>query len=62
MQARDHATQSIQKAQKHYKKHYDKVNKYSPMQFKIGDLVLIRFPQEESGKFRKLSHPWHGPY
>ena len=24
MQARDHATQSIQKAQKHYKKHYDR--------------------------------------
>ena len=40
---------------------YDKVNKCSPMQFKIGDLVLIRFLQEESGKFWKLSRPWHGP-
>ena len=46
----------------HYKKYYNKVNKCSPVQFKIGGLVLIRFPQEESGKFRKLSCLWHGPY
>ena len=24
--------------------------------------MLVRFPQEESGKNRKLSRPWHGPY
>ena len=24
--------------------------------------MLVRFPHEESGKMRKLSHPWHGPY
>ena len=24
--------------------------------------MLVRFPYEESGKMRKLLHPWHGPY
>ena len=24
--------------------------------------MFIRFPKEESGKKRKLSRPWHGPY
>ena len=22
---------------------------------------MVKFPQEEQGKLRKLSHPWHGP-
>ena len=29
---------------------------------KIGDWVLVRFPQEEAGKKCKLSKPLHGPY
>ena len=28
----------------------------------MGDWILIHFPQEETGKYRKLSRPWHGPY
>ena len=28
----------------------------------MGDWILIRFPREETGKERKLSRPWHGPY
>ena len=24
--------------------------------------MLVRFPQDESGRLRKLSRPWHGPY
>ena len=24
--------------------------------------MLVKFPQEETGKMRKLSRPWHGPY
>ena len=28
----------------------------------VGDWILVRFPQDESGKKRKLSKPWHGPY
>ena len=58
----DRNSLSIQKTQKHCKKYYNKVNKCSPMRFKIGGLVLFRFPQEESGKFQKLSRLWHGPY
>ena len=31
--------------------------------FLLGDWVLVRFPQEDSGRQRKLSRPpWHGPY
>ena len=51
---------SIQKAQKHYKKYYDK--KATNTTLDVGDLVLIHFPQDESGSQRKLAHPWHGPY
>ena len=29
---------------------------------RLGDCVLIYFPAEDSGKQRKLSCPWHGPY
>ena len=28
----------------------------------MGEWVLIRFPHEETGRLRKLSRPWHGPY
>ena len=31
-------------------------------QYRVGDWVLIRFPSDETGKQRKLSCPWHGPY
>ena len=24
--------------------------------------MLVKFPTDESGKMRKLSRPWHGPY
>ena len=27
----------------------------------IGDWVLVYFAQDETGKNRKLSQPWHGP-
>ncbi len=61
-QARDLAVQSIQEAQRKYKRQYDKVNKCMRGEHKIGSWVLIRFPQEESGGLRNLSRPWHGPY
>ena len=32
------------------------------MKYRIGDWVLVRFPHEETGKQRKLSQPWHGPF
>jgi len=43
-----------------YKVQYDR--KAKPDQYRIGEWVLIKFPSEESGKQRKLSRPWHGPY
>ena len=50
--AREIVTQSIQKSQKQYKKHYDA--KATSAKFKVGQWVLVRFPQEESGRQRKL--------
>lgn len=29
---------------------------------KLGDWVLVEFLEEEVGKSRKLSRPWHGTY
>ena len=58
--ARELAASNIKTAQKRYKVQYDK--RATPVSFKAGDLVLVRFPQDESGKNRKLSRPWHGPY
>lgn len=58
--ARDLAAKSVQVAQKKYKKQYDK--KSHPTTMKVGDWVMVYFPHEETGKARKLSRPWHGPY
>ena len=58
--ARELAASNIKTAQKKYKEQYDK--RANPICYKPGGLVLVRFPQEESGKNRKLSRPWHGPY
>ena len=58
--ARELAAKSIQAAQKKYKKQFDK--KARPTSFKVGSWVLVLFPHELTGKNRKLSRPWHGPY
>ena len=58
--ARDLAAKSVRKAQKRYKALYDR--KVSKRQYRVGDWVLVKFPHEETGKYRKLSQPWHGPY
>ena len=58
--ARELAASNIRAAQRRYKSQYDK--KSMPTGYKLGDWVLIRFPHEETGKQRKLSRPWHGPY
>ena len=46
--------------QAHYKKYYDK--KSHPAKYHVGEWVLVRFPHEETGRLRKLSRPWRGPY
>ena len=58
--ARELAADNVQRAQKRYKMQYDRGAK-SP-DFRVGDWVFVKFPQEESGRLRKLSRPWHGPY
>ena len=58
--ARRLAVENIKKAQKRYKCQYDK--RATQVRFKIGQWVLVKFPHEESGRQRKLSRPWHGPY
>ena len=58
--ARELAASSIRQAQKKYKKCYDR--KVVRRDYRVGDWVLVRFPHEETGKGRKLSRPWHGPY
>ena len=58
--ARQLAVESVQRAQKKYKRNYDKTA--TPAILRTGEWVLVRFPQEEQGKNRKLSRPWHGPY
>ena len=59
-EAREGAHRSICKAQKRYKAQHDK--RIHDVKMKLGDWVLIYFPAEDSGKQRKLSRPWHGPY
>ena len=58
--ARELAAKAIQKAQKRYKTQYDR--KSTKRKYRVGDWVLVKFPHEETGKQRKLSRPWHGPY
>ena len=58
--ARNKAHRAICKAQKCYKAQHDK--RIHEVKMKLGDWVLIYFPAENSGKQRKLSRPWHGPY
>eukprot|EP00731_Ephydatia_muelleri_P011030 Em0005g1616a len=60
LSARELAVSSIKAAQQRYKQQYDR--KSRPVTFKLGHWVLVRFPQDETGKQRKLSRPWHGPY
>ena len=58
--ARTLAAKSILKAQQNQKDQYNRHTNSSKL--KVGDWILIHFPHEKSGKYRKLSRPWHGPY
>ena len=58
--ARELAAGNIQRAQRRYKEQYDWGAK--SFNLRVGDWVFIRLPQEESGRLRKLSRPWHWPY
>jgi len=36
--------------------------KATTSKLKVGEWVLVYFPQDDVGKMRKLTQPWHGPY
>jgi len=46
------AVESIRKAQKHFKEHYDQ--KARQVDYQVGDWVFIKFPAQETGRNRKL--------
>ena len=54
------AVQPIKRAQERYKKVYD--CKSASSLLKVGDWMLVKFPQEEVDKIRKLSRSWYGPH
>ena len=58
--ARKSAAESIWSAQARYNRTYDKLSREPDYQ--LGDVVLVKFTQEETGRQHKLSCPWHGPY
>ena len=60
--ARKLAAATIQKAQKKQKSVHDKQINCKESSFKIGQWVLVHFPQDNTGPNRILSRPWHGPY
>ena len=54
------AHQNIAKAQKKQKRQYDK--RATPMKLKVGDRVMVHFPNQVKGKAWKLARPYFGPY
>ena len=58
--ARSTAVKNVLKAQRRYKLQYNR--KATSLNIQLRNWVLVCFPAEKSGKNRKLSRPWHGPY
>ena len=54
------AAKANREAQHKYKHQYDKVA--TNPRYKVKDWVFVYFPSEETGKLRKLSQSWHGPF
>ena len=54
------AGKANREAQHKYKYQYDKVA--TNPRYKVVDWVFVYFPSEETGKLRKLSQPWRGPF
>jgi len=44
------------------KAEYDHDKHATPSKLRVGDWVMIHFPQEETRRLHKLSRSWHGPY
>ena len=58
--ARALASKRFKQSQEKAKKRYDK--KAEARDYHQGDWVLVKMPSTETGKNRKLSQPWYGPY
>ena len=58
--ARELALKVLQESQRKSKQRYDR--KTTERLYKTGEWVLVKFPKEESGRNRKLSQPWYGPF
>ena len=54
------AQEQIKKAQKRQKRQYD--HRARPKDIRVGDRVMVYMPYERTGKNRKLSRPYFGPY
>ena len=54
------AHQNIKKAQSKQKTQYDK--RSTAPKVKVGDRVMVYFPDQVKGKVWKLARPYHGPY
>lgn len=54
------AHENIEKAQKKQKQQYDK--RATPMKLKVGDRVMVHFPNQVKGKAWKLARPYFDPY
>ena len=58
--ARELALNVLQESQRKSKQRYDR--KTTERLYKTVEWVLVKFPKEESGRNRKLSQLWHGPF
>ena len=58
--ARALASKRFKQSQEKAKKRYDK--NAEARDYRQGDWVLVNMPSTETGKNRKLSQPWYGPY
>ena len=56
----DLALSSIRQAQQNYKTQYNKGVRV--VDYEIRDLVFVHFPEEETGKQRKIWRLWYGPF
>ena len=58
---RELAASRIRKAQHGYKANFDR-KAMKDLRLRVGDWMVVHFPQGESGRERMLSRPWHEPY
>lgn len=55
--ARELAADRLKEAQKKSKKRYDWSARVSTCKYRIGEWVLVKFPADKTGRYRKLSQP-----